>query len=53
MKLKNNIGSLQIKGLGITLNQNSTEEQIKRALKHRPELAQYIEGATKPKTDKP
>jgi len=52
MKLKSNIGSLQVKGLGITLNQNSTEEQIKRAIKHQPNIAQFVDGASPKKTDK-
>ena len=45
MKLKANCGRLEVKGLGITLTQSSTEDEIKRALKHSPNLAQFIEGA--------
>ena len=51
MKLKNTIGSLEVKGLGITLTKDSTEAEIKRAIKHQPNIAQFVEGA-KPKTDK-
>jgi uncharacterized protein YlxW (UPF0749 family) len=45
MKLKKSIGSLEVKGLGITLTQNSTEEEVKRAIKHQPNIAQFVEGA--------
>ncbi len=44
MNLKKSIGSLEVKGLGITLNQNSTEHEIKMAIKHQPNIAQFIEG---------
>ncbi len=50
MNLKKSVGSLQVKGLGITLTQNSTEAEIKRAIKHQPNIAQFIEGA-KSKTE--
>jgi len=49
MKLKKTIGSLEVKGLGITLTQSSSEEEVKRAIKHQPNIAQFCEGA-KPKT---
>ena len=45
MKLKANCGRIEVKGLGITLTQNSTEAQIAKALKHQPGLAQFIDGA--------
>ena len=45
MKLKKSVGSLEVKGLGITLTQNSSEEDIKRAIKHQPNIAQFCEGA--------
>ncbi len=46
MKLKSKLGSLEVKSLGITLTQKSTEDEIKRAIKHQPNIAQFIEGAT-------
>ena len=49
MKLKKNIGKLQVKGLGITLTQDSTEEEIKRAIKHQPSIKDSVEGVTKSK----
>ena len=45
MKLKSNSGRIVVKGLGITLTQNSTEAEIARALKHQPALSQFIDGA--------
>lgn len=45
MKLKKNIGKLEVKALGLILTQNSTEEEIQRAIKHQPSIADSVEGA--------
>ncbi len=44
MKLKANCGRIEVKGLGITLTQKSSEDEIRKALKHRPAIAQFIDG---------
>jgi len=51
MHLKKEHGVLEIKSLGIKLTQNSTEEEVKRALKHAPHIAQFLDGATKQSKD--
>ncbi len=51
MKLKNKHGAIEIKSMGIRLTQNSSEDEIKRALKHAPHLSSYIDGTTKPVKD--
>lgn len=40
--LKENCGRLEIKAMGITITQKSTQKQLANALKHRPELKSYI-----------
>ena len=46
MKLKKNIGRLEVKALGLVLTQDSTEEEIKRAIKHQPSIKDSLEGAS-------
>lgn len=44
MKLRKDIGILEVKNLGIVLTQESTPDQISRALKHAPHLSKFIDN---------
>lgn len=46
MKLKKEVGRIEVKALGLYLDQNSTEAEIKEAIKHQPSIAQFVDGAT-------
>ena len=53
MKLKKDIGKLEVKALGIYLDANSTEEQIKLAIEAQPSVAEFVEESKdKPKSNK-
>jgi hypothetical protein len=51
MKLKANIGRLEIKEIGLTLTAKSSDDDIKRALKHKPHLDKFIDGTKPVKSD--
>lgn len=50
MKLKKDVGKVEVKALGLILTQESTEEEIKMAIKHQPSIARFVDGAP---TEKP
>lgn len=50
MKLKKDVGKVEVKALGLILTPESTEEEIKEAIKHQPSIARFVDGAT---TEKP
>jgi len=53
LRLKKNIGRLEVKGLGITLTQAAPESILKRAIEQQPSIAQFCEEVkdSKSKTD--
>ncbi len=50
MKLKDSIGRLVIKSLGVVLTPESSKEEIELAIKHEPIISKFVEQ-TKPKKD--
>lgn len=52
LKLNDKTGKLIISSLGIKLSQDSTQEELERAVKHRPELlGRFIVETNKPETN--
>ena len=49
LKLKNNLGKIQVKSLGIVLTEKSSQEDIERAIKHQPVLEKFFDNV---KTEK-
>lgn len=45
------VGKLTIQGKGINLTQESTQEELKRALEHEPKLSEYIVSEKTAKND--
>ena len=50
MKLKDSIGRLVVKSLGVVLTPESSKEEIELAIKHEPIISKFVEQ-TKPKKD--
>ncbi len=44
LKLKSDVGRVEVKGLGIVLTPESSEADIKRAIKRQPNIMQLVEG---------